>query len=207
MDGDSCPLPEIVDLKDEFGAAILLDEAHAIGVLGPNGAGLAAECGLTDRVEIHLGTLSKAIGSSGGFIAGPASLIDLLINRARSFIYSTAPPPAAIAAANEGLGIITSETGDQLRAALWRNHQELTNKLQHPKPDAVRSAIVPLIVGPEEKALSISEGLVERGFLVPAVRFPTVPRGSARLRVTLSAVHQLPDVLALGETINALSDG
>jgi len=207
MDGDSCPLPEIVDLKDEFGAVLLLDEAHAIGVLGPNGAGLAAECGLIDRVEIHLGTLSKAIGSSGGFIAGPSSLIDLLINRARSFIYSTAPPPAAIAAAIAGLDIIASGAGDQLRAALWRNHQELTVKLKRPKPQGKRSAIVPIIVGQEEQALSLSERLADRGFLVPAVRFPTVPRGSARLRVTLSATHQLQDIVSLREEINALCSG
>jgi 8-amino-7-oxononanoate synthase len=204
MDGDSCPLPEIVDLKDEFGAALLLDEAHAIGVLGPNGAGLAAECGLIDRVEIHLGTLSKAIGSSGGFIAGSSSLIDLLINRARTFIYSTAPPPGAIAAAIAGLGIIASGTGDQLRAVLRRNHEELTAKLKRPKPKGKRSAIVPIIVGSEEQALSLSQGLLERGFLVPAVRFPTVPRGSARLRVTLSAAHQLQDVVNLREAVNAL---
>jgi glycine C-acetyltransferase/8-amino-7-oxononanoate synthase len=207
MDGDSCVLPEIVDLKDEFGASLLLDEAHAIGVLGPNGAGLAAECGLIDRVEIHLGTLSKAIGSSGGFIAGPSSLIDLLINRARTFIYSTAPPPAAIAAAIAGLGIIASGTGDQLRATLWRNHEELTVKVQRPKPEGARSAIVPIIVGSEEQAVSLSEELVEQGFLVPAVRFPTVPRGSARLRVTLSAAHQLEDVANLCEAINTLHAG
>jgi 8-amino-7-oxononanoate synthase len=205
MDGDSCPLPEIVDLKDEFGASLLLDEAHAIGVLGPNGAGLAADCGVIDRVELHLGTLSKAIGSSGGFIAGPSSLIDLLINRARTFIYSTAPTPGAIAAAIEGLGIIASGTGDQLRATLWRNHEELTVKLKRPKPEGARSAIVPIIVGPEEQALSFSEELVELGFLVPAVRFPTVPRGSARLRVTLSAAHQLEDVVHLREAINTLN--
>lgn len=205
MDGDSCPLSEIVDLKDEFGASLLLDEAHAIGILGPNGAGLAAECGLVDRVEIHLGTLSKAIGSSGGFIAGPASLIDLLINRARTFIYSTAPPPAAIAAAIEGLGIIASGTGDQLRATLWRNHEKLTIELKRAKPERAPSAIVPIIVGSEEQALSFSEELVQRGFLVPAVRFPTVPRGSARLRVTLSAAHQLQDVIHLREAINTLN--
>jgi 8-amino-7-oxononanoate synthase len=206
MDGDSCPLPEIVELKDEFEAVLLLDEAHATGVVGPNGAGLAAECGLVDRVEIHLGTLSKAIGSSGGFIAGPSFLIDVLINRARTFIYSTAPPPAAIGAAIEGLHIIVSEIGDQLRAALWRNHEELTARLKRPRPEAAPSAIVPIIIGSEEQALSLSEELVERGFLVPAVRFPTVPRGSARLRVTLSAAHQLQDVVNLSEAINALCD-
>jgi glycine C-acetyltransferase/8-amino-7-oxononanoate synthase len=207
MDGDSCPLREIVELKDELEAVLLLDEAHAIGVVGPNGAGLAAECGLIDRVEIHLGTLSKAIGSSGGFIAGPSSLIDVLINRARTFIYSTAPPPAAIGAAIEGLHIIVSEIGEQLRAALWRNHEELTVRLKRPRPEAAPSAIVPIIIGSEEQALSLSEELVERGFLVPAVRFPTVPRGSARLRVTLSAAHQLQDVVNLSEAINELCGG
>jgi 8-amino-7-oxononanoate synthase len=204
MDGDSCPLPEIVELKDEFGAVLLLDEAHAIGVVGPNGAGLAAACGAIDRVDIHLGTLSKAIGSSGGFIAGPSSLIDVLVNRARTFIYSTSPPPAAIAAAIEGLSIIASEMGDHLRTALWRNHEELSVKLNCPKPESPRSAIVPIIVGLEEPALSLSEQLAEEGFLVPAVRFPTVPRGSARLRVTLTAAHELQDVAGLCGAINAL---
>ena len=204
MDGDSCPLRDIIELKDEFEAVLLLDEAHAIGVVGPNGAGLAAEYGLIDRVEIHLGTLSKAIGSSGGFIAGPSSLIDVLINRARTFIYSTAPPPAAIGAAIEGLHIIGSEIGDQLRAALWRNHGELTVRLKRPRPEGALSAIVPIIIGLEEQALSLSDELVERGFLVPAVRFPTVPRGSARLRVTLSAAHKPEDVMNLSEAINAL---
>jgi 8-amino-7-oxononanoate synthase len=207
MDGDSCPLNEIVDLKDEFGAVLLLDEAHATGIIGPNGAGLAAACGLIGRVDIHLGTLSKAVGSSGGFIAGPADLIDVLINRARTFIYSTAPPPAAIAAALVGLDIIASETGDQLRKALWRNHAELTAKPNLFSSEAARSAIVPIVVGLEEQALSFSEQLAERGLLVPAVRFPTVPRGSARLRVTLSAAHQMQDVGNLREAINALRDG
>jgi 8-amino-7-oxononanoate synthase len=203
MDGDSCPLTEIVDLKDEFGAVLLLDEAHATGVVGPNGAGLAAARGLIDRVDVHLGTLSKAVGSSGGFIAGPSTLIDVLINRARTFIYSTAPPPAAIAAAIAGLDIIASETGEQLRRVLWRNHEELTVKLN--QSNAARSAIVPIVVGLEEEALSLSEQLAERGFLVPAVRFPTVPRGSARLRVTLSAAHEIHHVVRLSEAIKILS--
>jgi 8-amino-7-oxononanoate synthase len=207
MDGDCCPLPQIVELKDEFGAALLLDEAHALGVIGPNGAGLAAGHGLIDRVDIHLGTLSKAIGSSGGFIAGSSSLIDVLVNRARTFIYSTAPPPAAIAAAIAGLGVIASETGDRLRAALWRNHEELTVKLNQRRPASERSAIVPIIVGLEEEALSLSAQLAEQGFLVPAVRFPTVARGSARLRVTLSSAHELEDVVNLREAINALQSG
>ena len=207
MDGDSCPLTEIVDLKDEFGAVLLLDEAHATGVIGPNGAGLAAASGLIGRVDIHLGTLSKAVGSSGGFIAGSADLIDVLINRARTFIYSTAPPPAAIAAAIVGLDIIASENGDQLRKALWRNHAELTVNLKQSSPEATRSAIVPVVVGLEEQALSLSEQLAERGFLVPAVRFPTVPRASARLRVTLSAAHQMQEVVDLRDAINTLRDG
>jgi 8-amino-7-oxononanoate synthase len=202
MDGDSCPLGELVELKDEFGAALLLDEAHATGIIGPNGAGLAAHYGLTGRVELHLGTLSKAIGSSGGFIAGSYSLIDVLINRARTLIYSTAPPPAVIAAAIEGLSIAASATGEELRNSLWRNHEELTANLGCPDPAAIRSAIIPIIIGAEDRALHLSERLAEHGFLVPAIRFPTVARGAARLRITLSAIHKLSEVRALREAIN-----
>jgi 8-amino-7-oxononanoate synthase len=207
MDGDRCPLGEIVALKEEFGAQLLLDEAHAIGTIGPNGAGLAAELGLTDRVEIHLGTLSKAIGSSGGFIAGPSSLIDLLINSARSFIYSTAPPPAAIGAALKGMEIVGSETGDTLRAILWRNYEALGVEPGLLRLEATRSAIVPIIVGDEAQAMSLSAALADKGFLVPGVRFPTVPRGSARLRVTLSATHQIDEVVSLREAIKTLRFG
>jgi 8-amino-7-oxononanoate synthase len=204
MDGDGCPLPEIVELKDEFGAMLLLDEAHAIGVIGPNGAGLAAEYDLTDRVDIHLGTLSKAIGSSGGFIAGSASLIDLLINCARSFIYSTAPPPAVIAAAIQGLAMVDSRIGDQLRAALRRNQEELGVEFDLPRAGPKRSAIIPVMVGDEEQTMALSARLTDKGFLVPGVRFPTVPRGSARLRVTLSAAHQIDEVATLREAIKTL---
>jgi 8-amino-7-oxononanoate synthase len=207
MDGDGCPLPEIVELKDEFGAKLLLDEAHAIGVIGPNGAGLAAEYDLTDCVDIHLGTLSKAIGSSGGFIAGSASLVDLLINCARSFIYSTAPPPAVIAAAIQGLAMVDSEIGDQLRAALRRNQDELGVEFDLPKAGPKRSAIVPVMVGDEEQTMALSARLTDKGFLVPGVRFPTVPRGSARLRVTLSAAHQIDEVATLREAIKTLLPG
>lgn len=207
MDGDSCPLPEIVDLKDEFGAYLLLDEAHAIGVVGPNGAGLAMEHNLTDRIDIHLGTLSKAIGSSGGFIAGSASLIDLLINSARSFIYSTAPPPAAIGAALQGVAMINSATGDELRVALCRNYEALGGEFGPRNPDAVRSAIVPIMVGDEAKAMSLSAALADQGFLVPGIRFPTVPRGSARLRVTLSAAHQIDEIVSLRAAIKTSQSG
>jgi 8-amino-7-oxononanoate synthase len=207
MDGDGCPLPEIVELKDELGAMLLLDEAHAIGVIGPNGAGLAAEYDLTDRVDIHLGTLSKAIGSSGGFIAGSASLIDLLINCARSFIYSTASPPAVIAAAIQGLAMVDSEIGGQLRSALGRNREELGVEFDLPGAGPKRSAIIPVMVGDEEQTMALSARLADRGFLVPGIRFPTVPRGSARLRVTLSAAHQIDEVATLREAIKALLSG
>jgi 8-amino-7-oxononanoate synthase len=207
MDGDRCPLREIVELKEEFGAQLLLDEAHAIGIIGPNGAGLAAAQGLTGHVEIHLGTLSKAIGSSGGFIAGPSSLIDVLINSARSFIYSTAPPPAAIGAALQGVAVVSSETGDELRATLWRNYEALGVELGLRRPQPARSAIVPILIGDEAQAMSLSATLADKGFLVPGIRFPTVPRGSARLRVTLSAAHQIDDVVSLREAIKTLRSG
>ncbi|MBV8813307.1 MAG: 8-amino-7-oxononanoate synthase [Verrucomicrobia bacterium] len=199
MDGDLCPLSEIVELKEKYGAILLLDEAHATGVCGPGGAGLAAELGLGNRIEIQMGTLSKAVGSAGGFVAGDAALIDLLINSARTFIYSTAPTPAAVAAAIAGVSLISSPTGEQLRATLrdnvkrCRENQELTG--------SCGSAIVPIVVGSESEALRASEKLAEQGYLVPAIRFPTVPRNSARLRVTLSAAHEPKEILGLREAI------
>ena len=199
MDGDLCPLSEIVELKEKYGAILLLDEAHATGVCGRGGAGLAAELGLGNRIEIQMGTLSKAVGSAGGFVAGDAALIDLLINSARTFIYSTAPTPAAVAAAIAGVSLISSPTGEQLRATLRDNVKRCRENQGLTGP--CRSAIVPIVVGSESEALRSSEKLAEQGYLVPAIRFPTVPRGSARLRVTLSAAHEPKEILGLREAI------
>ena len=189
MDGDLAPLRELVELKERFGAILFLDEAHAVGVRGQGAQGLAGEQGLIDRIEIQMGTLGKALGVSGGYIAGSRMLIDFLINRARSFIFSTAPPPAVAAACRAALRIVQSPEGGSLKVRLWENMQLLASSLEIP---IAPSAIIPLILGSEERAMAGATLLSDAGFFVPAIRYPTVPRQTARLRITLSAAHE-PD--------------
>ncbi len=213
MDGDRAPLAEIVELKDRHGAMLLVDEAHATGVLGPHGRGLTHELGLAGRVEVLLGTLSKALGVSGGFVAGRRSLIDLLVNRARSFIYSTAPPPALAAAAGAAVDFLLSDAGERRRLALWQNIRLLATQLP-PSPagaDAVKatpkpggSAIFPWIVGHEADAVDWSARLAKKGYFCPAIRYPTVARGTARLRLTVTARHRPEQIMDLGRTLAAL---
>ncbi len=198
MDGDVAPLAEMVRLKDEAGAWLLLDEAHAVGVLGSCGRGWAEACGVSPHIDVHLGTLSKAVGLSGGYVCGSRPIIDLLLNKARSFIYSTAPPPALAEAAQRVVTeMFLSDTGEQLRAALWRNIHELASARPDLGFSSPQSAILPLRVGEESAAVERSEVLRQAGFLVPAIRFPTVARGQARLRITLSASHTSVQIQAL----------
>jgi len=194
MDGDLAPLLEIVELKDRHGAWLFLDEAHGVGVLGPNGGGLAEELQLADQIEIQMGTLGKAFGAHGAYIAGSRALRDFLINRARSLIFSTSPPPPVVAAANQALHILRSPEGKILRESLWRNIRLLTEAFEVP---AAASAIIPVIIGPEAEAVDISHQLLDAGFIVSAIRFPTVARGSARLRLTAAAGQDPADITAL----------
>ncbi len=195
MDGDAAALREIVELKDRYGAWLLLDEAHAVGVLGPQGRGLAAALGLEQRVELQMGTLSKALGLSGGYLAASREIIDWLVNRARSFIYSTAPLPALAHAATAALELAAGAEGERRRARLRRNLALLQDGL--PAAGASGSAIVPLILGEAAAAVRASGQLREAGLLVPAIRYPTVARGSARLRISVSAAHGESDMQAL----------
>ncbi len=199
MDGDTAPLREIVELKDRHGAWLLVDEAHATGLYGPAGAGLLAELGLSGRVEIILATQSKAMGGVGGMIAGSRALIDWLTNRARSFVYSTALPPAAIAAGDAALRLLRGPEGAALRAQLRDNIQRYRTGLpEHWKTRSPSlSAIQPLLCGESSAALRLAGALRERGFLIPAIRYPTVPRHAARLRITLSAAHTAKEIEAL----------
>lgn len=197
MDGDTAPLREVVALKDRFDAWLFLDEAHGVGVLGPNGRGLAAEFELADRVDIQMGTLGKALGASGGAICGSAPLIDFLVNRARSFIFSTAPSPAMAAAAMAAVRLLDSGEAESLREKLWANIRRMA-------PESP-SAIVPHIVGDESAALQIAARLEERGFLVPAIRYPTVAKGQARLRIALSAAHESAQIDALSAALAEMS--
>jgi 8-amino-7-oxononanoate synthase len=207
MDGDAAPLPELVALKEKFGAWLLVDEAHATGLYGTTGAGLLSEAGLSLHVEIIMGTLSKALGSLGGYIAGSRVLIDWLVNRARSFIYSTALPPGVIAASHAAIEIARGLEGSTLRAQLRENIAHFHSRL----PPAWKnqtlssSAIQPLICGEAEAALRLSAALREAGFLIPAIRYPTVPRHAARLRVTLSAAHSGKDIDALNRALATAS--
>ena len=198
MDGDTAPLREIVELKDRHGAVLVLDEAHAVGVLGRGGRGLAEAAGVAGRIEVQMGTLGKALGSAGGYIAGSRNLVDFLANKARSFMFSTAPPAASAAAAQAALDLCAGPEGDQLRDRL----REL-GRLLDPTPAA---AIHPVVLGAEEDALRASDGLERLGFLVPAIRPPTVPPGTSRLRVSLSAAHEPATVRQLAAALAALRE-
>ena len=203
MDGDLAPVRDLVQLKNRYGAWLMLDEAHATGLYGEDRRGIAEEMGVADGVEVQLGTLGKALGAAGGYICGSQTLIDLLVNRARSFIFSTAPVPAQLAAAKRGVELVQSNEGEVLRTRLWANVDALKNGLiqQGWKLPVVRSAILPLIIGDEREALALAERLREAGVWVPAVRYPTVARGAARLRVTVSAAHQPKHLDALLEAL------
>ncbi|MFM2221389.1 MAG: hypothetical protein RLZZ553_1137 [Verrucomicrobiota bacterium] len=186
MDGDTAPLREIVEIKDRYDAWLLVDEAHGFGVLGSQGGGLCQELGLQSRVDIQMGTLSKAAGLAGGFIAGSTELIALLVNRARSFIYSTAPPPALAHAARHAVQLIQSQRGCDLRNTLKENLRLFTDGTHLA---GHRTPIIPIILGENSAAIELSNHLATLDFLVPAIRYPTVPRDSARLRVSISALH------------------
>jgi 8-amino-7-oxononanoate synthase len=205
MDGDAAPLCEIAVLKEKYGAWLMVDEAHATGLYGKNRRGLAEESGVSDRIEIQMGTLGKALGASGGFICGSRTLIDFLVNRGRSFIFSTAPVPAAAAAATAGVRFIQSKAGEARRNLLWQRVEQLNSKLKI-QNSKLQSAIIPFSIGNESKAVEVAAQLREYGFFVPAIRYPTVARGKARLRITLSAAHTAADVAALTVALKQITN-
>lgn len=202
MDGDVAPLREIVELKHRHGAWLLVDEAHATGLYGATGAGLLAEMELSSHVEIVMGTLSKALGSAGGYVAGSQVLIDWLTNRARSFIYSTALPPGVIAAGRTAVDLARGPEGVTLRRKLRDNITRFRASLPARwKNNAPPGAIQPLLCDEATAALKWGEMLRGQGFLVPAIRYPTVPRQAARLRVTLRASHSVEEIDALTKAL------
>ena len=241
MDGDVAPLREIVDLKEKYGAWLMLDEAHSTGIVGENGGGLVEELGVTGRVEIQMATLGKALGAAGGCICGSRRLVDFLVNRARSFIFSTAPVPAAAAAATEAIRIVQSPEGKKLREKLFANVADFQSALgfrqssssattesprgENPRSTTVPSplpsdgrgegqgevrapgAILPIILGKEQKALDAAVKLREQNIFVPAIRYPTVARGAARLRLTFTAAHSRDDVFCLVDALKNLDIG
>jgi 8-amino-7-oxononanoate synthase len=206
MDGDLAPLREMVDLKDKYGAWLMVDEAHATGLFGPNHRGLAEQLSVSDRIEIQMGTLGKALGASGGYICGARALIDFLVNRARSFIFSTAPVPAAAAAATAAVEFVQSADGHERCAQLWsRLNQAKLGLSQTGWPAvAVDSPIIPLVIGAESDAVAAATALRERNVFIPAIRYPTVARGQARLRLTLTAAHTSGDLSDLFQALSTL---
>ena len=194
MDGDLAPLADLVVAAQRHDASLVVDEAHATGVFGPRGGGLVSELGLTDAVDVQIGTLSKALGSLGGYVAGSRTLIDWVINAARTFVYTTALPPSAAAAAREAIAVLAAEP--ERRDRLWSHAAWLRERLAALgyRLGPSRSPILALLVGDAETAVRLSDALLARGVLVPAIRPPTVPDGTARLRVAPMATHTADDL-------------
>jgi glycine C-acetyltransferase len=192
MDGDIAPLPEIVALAQQYDAAVMVDDAHGSGVLG-QGRGTAFHFGVHDKIDIQLGTLSKAVGVMGGYIAGSAALIDWLTQRARPFLFSTAHPPATTAATIAAIELMESDPSFTER--LWENARYWKSGLQKLGFDTgiSQTPITPVMVGDEGKAQALQRGLFEEGVLALAIVFPTVARGKARLRTMPSAMHTRQD--------------
>jgi 8-amino-7-oxononanoate synthase len=189
MDGDEAPLAGIVDLAEKHGAVVMVDEAHATGLFGANGAGVVAKLNLGDRVLVQMGTLGKALGGFGAYVAGSRSLRELLINRCRSFIFTTSLPPAVMAMAIAAIDLVKCEP--ERRERLWSNCRILSEGLraQGFHLGASASPILPLIIGDAGKCMRFSEQLLSRGIFAQGIRPPTVPEGTSRLRITVMATH------------------
>jgi glycine C-acetyltransferase/8-amino-7-oxononanoate synthase len=194
MDGDVAPLPELVELARRYDCRLLIDEAHATGTIGPDGRGAVAEAGLDDEVDVIVGTLGKALGSYGAYVCARKEIVDLLVNTARPFIFSTALPPSAVAAALAALELLRARPGriDRLR----RNGDLMRRELAAGglDPGESRTHILPVVVGEEQSAVELSERALERGVFAQAIRPPTVPAGTSRLRVTVMATHREPEL-------------
>jgi glycine C-acetyltransferase len=196
MDGDLAKLAELVALKKEFGALLMVDDAHGTGVLGIAGRGTAEYFGLSAEIDITMGTLGKALGGFGAFVASTNEIIDYLVNSARSFIFSTSLPPAVLAAASAAIEIVNSREGAELRQRLAENSVYLRTALSSAGFDTLGSEtqIIPIFIGDVHKTMEFSCALLEEGVFVQGIRPPTVPAGSSRLRCTLMATHSLEDL-------------
>ncbi len=204
MDGDIAPLADIASLCERYAAWLIVDDAHGFGLLGPSGRGALAHFGLDSPHIAYVGTLGKAAGVSGAFVAGSEQLVELLIQRARAYIYTTASPPALAAALVKSVELMQAEDWRRqclvdLSARIARNL-----KLRRWRLLPSKTAIQPLIVGENSETLALSDALASAGILVPAIRPPTVPKGSARLRISLSAAHTDADVDLLIETLRGV---
>jgi glycine C-acetyltransferase len=205
MDGDIARLRELVALKKEFDALLMVDDAHGAGVLGATGRGSAELCNVTGDIDIQMGTLGKGLGSFGAYAAASREIIDWLVNSARSFIFSTSLPPAVLAASLAAFDIVASTEGADLRSRLAENTGYFRDSLRASGFDTLGSEtqIVPIFVGEAEQTMSFSRLLLERGIFVQGIRPPTVPAGTCRLRGTLMATHTRED---LEQAVGAISE-
>ena len=201
MDGDVAPLSELSDLARRHRCRLMVDEAHATGCLGPGGRGSVAAAGLTDEVDVIVGTLGKALGGYGAYVCGSAELVDFLVNSARPFIFSTAPPPPAVAASSAALELLQERPKrvEKLRA----NAAALRSGLREQglEPAGSETQIVPLVIGEADDAMALCERLLEDGLFAQAIRPPTVPPGTCRLRLTVMATHAIADLRRAARSI------
>lgn len=190
MDGDLAPLPELVELAEKYGCMLMIDEAHATGVLGKRGSGATEHFGVEDRVPIVMGTLSKAVGSLGGYVAGSRKLIDFLRNRARAYIFDTSLPASSLAASQAAIDIIEFEP--ERRKYLWYLIEKFKSGLKNIGLELLtsHSAVIPVLIGEAQPTLDFARLLRENGVFTPAVRPPSVPPGKCRIRTTLMATHK-----------------
>ncbi len=200
MDGDVAPLPEIVALAESNDALVMVDEAHGTGVMGPGGRGVVAHFDLQGRVAVQMGTLGKALGSFGAYVAGSRELIDLMINRSRTFIFTTALPPAASGAALAALGLLESD--DSLVDALWQNTAVFRSRLRRGGIEVLgNTPIVPIVIGEPEATVEAFQRLLDEGYHIQAIRPPTVAPGTSRLRATVTAAHSEEQLRQAAEVV------
>jgi glycine C-acetyltransferase/8-amino-7-oxononanoate synthase len=194
MDGDIAPLEGLATLAQRHGCRLMVDEAHATGCIGPSGRGSVAAAGVTDEVDLIVGTLGKALGGYGAYACGSTEMTDLLINTARPFIFSTAPPPSAVASASAALELLAESPKrvERLRANAGALREGLRS--EGLDPIGAETQIVPLVIGEADDAMAICERLLEEGIFAQAIRPPTVPPGTCRLRLTVMATHRIDDL-------------
>jgi glycine C-acetyltransferase len=206
MDGDLAPLRDMVTLKTEFDALLMVDDAHGTGVLGKSGRGSAELCKVMADIDIQMGTFGKALGSFGAYVAASRDIVDMLINRARSFIFSTSLPPAVLAASLAALDLVDSPAGAELRERLARNADQFRDALQGAGFATLGSEtqIIPVFVGEAGPVMEFSRLLLEEGIFVQGIRPPTVPAGSCRLRCTVMATHAADDLMRAAEAITKI---
>ena len=203
MEGDIAPLPELCDLAEKYNCIMMVDDAHSSGVLGRNGRGTVDHLGCHGRVDIQVGTLSKAIGSIGGYVCGSRDLIHFLYHRGRPFLFSTSHPPSVTATCQAAFELLDSDAGEKLIKRLWSNTKFFKRRLKRLgfKTGKSETPITPIMVGETDKAFEFSRELFQEGLLAMAIGYPTVPQGTARLRTIVTATHKRSDLERAAEIL------